>query len=331
VNRFPARSVQIDMAALWPGRRVLRMTLGSLWLIAGALQLQRFMFTRNFAHDVLGSAALSQPSPLRQVITLVERVVAADPVPWNWLLALAELAIGTGMVLGRTGMIARVACWGSVLAGLGIWVVGEGLGGVLTGTAALSTGAPGAALLYSLLTLTAWPKPTESGGEQPLPRRELRALWLAVWLLGALLAVVPEQWGAAGLGAQATMGWMMSPHITVGVSLAVATWLVPLPSVAAGLLSAGLVVGHAATGLSIRGSSALERAFVIAGGVLMLGYWVFAQGFGGISTGTATDVGSAPLVVVLAVAVLATPARHPDRAAVARAATTRRDALAVPK
>jgi hypothetical protein len=284
------------------GRRWLRAAVGALWLIAGGLQLQSFMFTRGFAQDVLGSAALSQPAPIASIIHTAERVVSAHPAPWNWVFALTELLIGAGLLFFRSGRVLRLACWGSVAFGAGIWIVGEGLGGLLNGTAALSTGLPGAALLYSLLTIAAWP--STAGEDRPLPQRTLRVLWSTVWVLGALFVFIPQQWGASGLSAQAAMGWMMSPHWTTGATLAVVNWLAALSAFAAVLVCVAIAVAHSTIGLAGWRFPAAERGFVIAGAVLALAYWVFGQGFGGVSTGTATDVGSGPVIIVLAAAVL---------------------------
>ena len=40
---------------------------------------------------------------------------------------------------------------------IGVWFLGEGLGGVTGGTATFLSGAPGAAALYAVLALAAWP------------------------------------------------------------------------------------------------------------------------------------------------------------------------------
>ncbi len=42
-------------------RRHLQITLGLLWLADGLLQLQPFMFTTGFAHQILAPAAHGQP------------------------------------------------------------------------------------------------------------------------------------------------------------------------------------------------------------------------------------------------------------------------------
>lgn len=285
-----------------PSRRGLRAAVGLLWLSAGALQLQPFMFTRAFAQDVVGSAAASQPAPLRQVIDTAEEVIGTHPAAANWLLAIAELAVGAALLLGRGRAVTRVACAASVAFGLGIWVIGEGLGGLLTGAAAVSTGAPGPALLYAVLTVAAWPR-----AAHPPSMRVLAGGWAAVWALGAALALTPAQWGARGLGAQAAMGWMMSPHWTAGTARALADRLAGLPpgaAVALSLLTVGL---HAAVAGAVVAPPRPGRVLLRAGAALSAAYWVFGQGFGGVATGTATDVGAGPVLLVLAITLLRLP------------------------
>lgn len=288
----------------------MRLAVGVLWVCAGLLQLQPFMFTKGFAGDVLGNAAHSQPAPLNRVITFTETVFAAHPVTCNWVLAIAELLIGTAMTMGNHGRLTRIACVASIGWGLGVWCIGEGMGGLPTGHAASSTGAPGAAALYVVLTIAAFPRRTAAGGEAPLPTRFLTRMWVLIWLVGAILAALPAQWGARGLSAQAGMGWMMSPSWATGSTLAVATWLHALPAVAAALASAAMITVQLGVGLGGLRRGAVGRVAVLVGGGLSLIFWMFGQGFAGISTGTATDVGTAPLVVLLAAGVLS---RRDDR------------------
>jgi hypothetical protein len=51
----------------------------------------------------------------------------------------------------------KLALGASVAWALGVWWFGEGLGGVLAGTASPVNGAPGAVLLYALLAVLLWP------------------------------------------------------------------------------------------------------------------------------------------------------------------------------
>ncbi|MEO8888315.1 MAG: hypothetical protein ABI429_03345 [Jatrophihabitantaceae bacterium] len=162
--------------------------------------------------------------------------------------------------------------------------------------------APGAAGLYVLLSLAAWPRPTAGGIEAPLPTRLLAGTWLLLWLIGTVLALLPAQWGAAGLGDQAAMGWMMAPSWAVRPTLAVAKWLAALTSLPAAALSLAVVIVLLALVLDARRGRPTRFA-LIAGAGLGLAFWMFGQGFGALTTGTATDVGTGPLVVVLAGAI----------------------------
>ena len=46
---------------------------------------------------------------------------------------------------------------------LGVWVIGEGLGMLFTGTATALTGAPGSVFVYGCLGLMAWPRRATAG------------------------------------------------------------------------------------------------------------------------------------------------------------------------
>jgi hypothetical protein len=302
-------------------RRRLRGAIGVLWVIAGGLQLQPFMFTGGFASDVLGSAALSQPAPLQKVIGLMARLVAAHPGYWNTVFAGGELLIGAAMLLSRAGLLARVACWSSVAFGTGVWVVGEGAGGLLTGHAALSTGAPGAALLYVVLTVAAWPALVggqSSQAERVLPASLLNRTWIFVWVCAALLALLPGQRGAKGLGDQAAMGWMMSPAWATHPTHALMTWLAGSTPWAAAAMSAAVVLVFLAVSSTPLTRGATSRCGLVAGVVLSLIFWMFGQGFGGLTTGTATDVGTGPLLVLLAIAMLSLRTASLDEPSIAQ-------------
>jgi hypothetical protein len=92
--------------------------------------------------------------------------VVADPITWsagliaghiavyNALFATTQLLLALGLLYRPT---ARVALTASIPWAIAVWWIGEGLGGVLGGTANPVTGAPGAAILYVFLALLAWP------------------------------------------------------------------------------------------------------------------------------------------------------------------------------
>lgn len=155
-------------------RRGVQLALGGFWLLDGALQLQPFMFTGGFAKHVLEPAAMGQPSFLQALVRLNASVVLWHPAVFDTFFALTQLALGAGLLWRRS---ARLALAGSVVWALGVWVTGEGMGGVLSG-AGLSAGAPGAALLYVALAVIAWPRP--AADEAPSPWSV--AIWSLLWL-----------------------------------------------------------------------------------------------------------------------------------------------------
>ena len=145
------------MAAL-DARRRLQLLLAGLWLLDGVLQLQSVMFTRQFP-AMLAESAAGQPGVVAAPVTWAARLIAGHPAPANAAFAALQIALGLGLAWRPA---VRPALAGSVLWGLAVWWLGEGLGGLLTGTASPVDGAPGAALLYAVVAVLLWPPRRES-------------------------------------------------------------------------------------------------------------------------------------------------------------------------
>ena len=111
---------------------------------------------RRFATQVIAPTAAGQPGWVSWPVHHAARVIGAHPGPADAVFALVQVAIGVGFLRRRS---ARVAAAASVLWALGVWFLGEGLGGLAGGTASWLTGGPGAAVLYAVLALAAWPAP----------------------------------------------------------------------------------------------------------------------------------------------------------------------------
>ena len=275
------------------GARGLRIGLGLLWLLDGALQLQPFMFTRAFSQSVLRGTAAGQPGVLRAPILWVAHLVAAHPVPWNLVFALVQIAIGIGLLVPATQRVALVS---SVFWAGGVWLFGEGLGNVLTGSGSPLTGAPGAVLVYGLLAVLAWP----SAPAQRY-RLGLRAAWAGLWTGSAVLWLLPSvrSPGAAADAIQGALpaapGWLQGTL----ASLAGAVGGQGL-SVALTLSLASLVIG---LGVFWR-RSRYQGYLVVAGTVLAMLLWVAGQSAGGLFTGQSTDPNIGPLFVLLGLALL---------------------------
>ena len=174
----PAGAAGAGVAAL-DARRRLQLLLAGLWLLDGVLQLQPVMFTRRFP-AMLAESAAGQPGVVAAPVTWAARLIAGHPAPANAAFAALQIALGLGLAWRPA---VRPALAGSVLWGLAVWWLGEGLGGLFTGTASPAGGAPGAALLYAVVAVLLWP-----------PRREVAAAGRA----GHTGSASPGRHGGAG-------------------------------------------------------------------------------------------------------------------------------------
>jgi hypothetical protein len=284
------------------GRRRLEIALGALWLLDGVLQFQPFMFTREFFLGIVGMANMGLPGPLSAVDSQVANLLVAHPVEWNAAFASLQVLLGLGLIYRRTARVALVA---SVPWALGVWVIGEGVGGLFMPGTSLLTGAPGAAVLYAVVAVVLWPT---------LPARVRdgigRGAWLAVWAGSALLeleginhapAVPAAQIAYGGAGQP---GWLRWLDQSVG----------HLIGQHGGEFALVLAVAAVLIGLGVLWPTS-RRPALLAGAVLGAAMGLVGQDIGGIATGHGTDPGAGPLLVLLACALwpVRTPATAPAR------------------
>jgi hypothetical protein len=291
-----------------PGwRRWPRLALGAAWLLDAALQVQPCMFTRGFAAQVLAPAGQGSPALVTGAVHAAARLVLASPALLNAAFAGLQLAIGAGLMWRRAS---RVALAAGVAWALGVWTVGEGLGGLATGSASPVTGAPGAALLYALIAVLAWPSARRAGRRQ----RAGRASWAALWGGSAVLMLQP-----ASLAAGALRG------AVAGQAHGEPGWVAGLDRVTAAAIGGhGTAISVAlAVAFALTGAGALlprtARPALAAGMLAALAMWAAGQDFGGILTGQGTDPGTGPLVVLLAAMLWPARTFRPSVAGPARA------------
>jgi len=218
------------VAALDP-RRMLQLALGALWLLDGMLQFQPVMFGKDFPQMLAGSAP-GNPALVARPISWSAAFIGHHVVVLNAIFAAIQLLLGLGIAWRPT---VRLALAGSVLWSLAVWWLGEGLGGVLAGTATPVDGAPGAVVLYGLLAaivLAAAFVIVALGTF--LPRRPARAAIILAVVVAAVL------WLAQGLGGILT-GSATDPNTGPLLALlALAFWPLSVPARSAGeTLSAG--------------------------------------------------------------------------------------------
>jgi hypothetical protein len=297
-SRFRGRAVRVGT------RRRLEMALGVLWLVDGVLQWQPSMFSSAFFGNMLGMANMGLPGPVSAVLFRVTDMLTAQPVIWNALFATLQLAIGAGLLWGRAASVARPV---SIAWALAVWVVGEGFGGLFMPGVSGLNGAPGAALLYVLVALILWPRRSGDGPAAAdaglLGGRGALWCWTVLWSGLALLelgganhaAVVPGA-EVANIG-EGEPGWLAGLNSHAGHVLAGHGALFALLAAVIGV-AVGWCVLH----------PAWRRTALAAGIAVAVLYGVFGQDLGGLLTGQATDPGTAPLFVLLALALW--PGRH---------------------
>src|SRR6185312_12231052 len=108
-------------------RRRLCQGLGLLWVLDGALQLQPYMWGPGFFADLIGMANMGLPHAAEQLDLDLTDVLAAHPLAWDLLFAGIQIGLGLGLLADRPRRFVLAA---SVIWGLGVWVVGEGFGGM---------------------------------------------------------------------------------------------------------------------------------------------------------------------------------------------------------
>jgi hypothetical protein len=277
-------------------RRDLQVALGVLWVLDGALQAQPFMFTRGFATQLIAGVGQGQPGFVSGPVHLASVVAAASPVVWNVLFVGIQLLLGIGLLVRRT---ARITLAASIVWALGVWYLGEGLSEMASGHASLITGAPGSALLYAVLAAAAWPR---GGTSKQAPASWLVPAWAVLWIGAAIFQLLPGQNTGAGVAGLLQSSAGAAPHWLARIDTSVANWAGQNGALAVSLLAViPLLVG---VGTLSRRS---RRWAVALGLVLSIGIWVFGQDLGQLYSGQATDPNSAPLIALMAVALL-TPA-----------------------
>ncbi len=293
----------VTASAFWEApdaRRWLQLGLATIWLLDAVLQFQSFMFTRAFGSDMLGSMAANNPWIVARPIALAAQEIGNHPELSNATFAVVQLVIALGIASRRTVKAALVA---SVVWSLGVWWFGEGLGGVLTGSASPLSGAPGAVVLYALLAVLLWPV-KDGGGEasfvaaRPLGPVVARSTWFVLWMSLAYFVLQPAERSPnaiqSALAAQASgePGWLASLDRDAAKAMAGHGLL--------GAIAFACVLGIVAVGIFFpRGLLPYVLGLAVAVAAVI---WVFGENFGALFTGSATDPNSGPLLVLLATA-----------------------------
>jgi hypothetical protein len=286
------------------GRR-LRLILAAIWLADAALQYQPFMFTKAFGR-MLAESAPGNPPAIADPITWSAGVIGHHPVAANAAFATIQLLLAIGIAWRPAVKFALAA---SMVWSVAVWWLGEGLGGVLAGSATPWNGAPGAVIIYALLAVLLWPADRDASASfvagRPLGRLPARLLWLALW--GSMAYFALQAASTAPQGLHDMLSAMASGE---------PGWIASIDHGAAALLaghgaqtSAVLAIAFEIVAMGIFLSAPFARVAVILAVAAAAVIWVIGENFGAIFTGSATDPNSGLLLGLLAVAYW--PARAP--------------------
>jgi hypothetical protein len=290
--RSPPRPRALD------ARRKLQLALAGIWLLDAALQFQPFMFTKAFSQTLAGAAS-GNPAVIAGPVTWSARIIGQQPAAANAVFATIQLLLALGLAWRPAVKVALAA---SAAWSLGVWWLGEGLGGVLTPSASPVNGAPGAAAIYALLAVLLWPAGRDGSppfaAARAIGALPARLLWLALW--GSLAYFALRAGNMMPQGMQDMISAMAAGE---------PGWIAAIDHGAAALLAhhgpqvsaiLAVVLEIVAVGVFLPAPAA--RGALIAAAAVALAIWVVGENFGAVFTGSATDPNSGPLLALLAAA-----------------------------
>ena len=279
-------------------KRSIQISLGVLWLIDGLLQLQPKMFTTDFAHKVINPAASGQPIFVAGPMHLAMTLLLHQPFLFNLCFATTQLVIGFLILKKKT---IRYGLIGSIIWGLSVWYLGEGLGGLAGGHATLFMGAPGAALIYAIISMAVLP--SRNNDNQGRPANWLAYVWMTIWL-GSVPLILWSQTTYRGLSSmllsmtKGAPGWLAHLDKSSGTYVAsTGNWFILF------IIILSLVAGF----MVILPGYYFRLAAVCVGIILSLAYWIVGQNLGTFYSGIATDPNTGPLLILLGIAILGSP------------------------
>jgi len=292
-------------------RKALQRILGALWLIDGLLQFQPQMFTMNMVNGIMKPMLNGQPGLFEPSLQFIVNQTTLHLTAVNLLIGIVQVCLGLGFLFLPDRWVKELVIV-SIVWEFIVWYEGEGMSMLLTGTASILTGAPGAVLLYPLLGFAVYPRKTSTADSQSatrkagddglLSRKYLRWVLAGFWCFAALLQLQPNWWQpgqiSQAIGAMVGQGGLntvLVDPVLQQVSNITANIEVPL-NIA--LIAVFLALG---IGLAVVKEEQL-RPFLIASIVASVVFWYLSEAFGMILTGMATDFNSGLLVVIMALA-----------------------------
>lgn len=303
-----------------------RRVLGVLWIADALVKLALPFGDRpgEQSYEQIMTAE-SAPPGFHQIFAWETNVFQAHPLLW-WLPAAVELSVGAWLVLRPASRRALAASAGWALV---VWAAGEGFGGLAAGGSLLA-GYPGAALLYAVASIVLFPRREERDGAGAAAEAGLlgqwgRVPWLVLWTGAAFFTAAPQN-GTNGMPFMLALDESEAPGPLHAMDAAELRWLTVGNTNLLGYAVAGACL---AIGFMVF-LGWLPRLFLSLSILITLAAWAAVENFGGILTGSAADVGTGPVWVLLALAFWPAAGIRASRAGepAPAAAAARRDSVA---
>ena len=325
-----AEGQAVSAAAEAPGRRLLRIGFGALWIFDGILQAQPKM-AGGLASQVIQPVAAASPTWVQRLANWGGTAWSYHPIQAGAASVWIQIGIGAWLIVASRGSWSRLAGVASIGWGLIVWVFGESFGGIFAPGLSWLTGAPGAVLLY--VTAGALIALPEGAWRSPRLGRLLLA-GLGLFFLGmALLQAWPGRgfWSGTVDGKPGTLAGMVQSMSATSQPHFLSSLLAGFGSLAASHgLAVNLVVVIALAALGViflTGRTRPVKWAVAFGIVFCLAAWVLVQDLGFLG-GLGTDPNSMiPMILLFSAGYLAL-APAPQEATVVQEATVLQEVTA---
>ncbi len=205
-----------------------------------------------------------------------------------------QITIGVGLLLVSRKLLLKSILLLSIVWGTIVWVLGEGLGGTLTGGASYLSGFPGSALIYVMVAAILLPDITDE-----MAAKIMSAFIFSVFLISAIEQAMPSNayWSGSALSSLASaMASNIQPVFLQHTISAFSTVLLANPLVWNAVIVAAFLIISA---LWIR-SRKIAAWVTVA---ISLFVWVFFQDLG-IIGGYGTDPNTALPVMLISAALV---------------------------
>lgn len=266
-------------------RTYLRWGFGAIWLVDGILQFQSSM-PLGLANNVVRPLAAGTPSWLHSLMIDGINVWNAHPVALA--AGVAWFQVGVGLIIlvsrGRTG---RWAALVSAIWAAGIWLIGNGAGGIFVHGATILFGWPGATLIYVVAGVWLFVKPKRFHDD--FSRFVLRFTSLLF-----LIAIIFQSLPAAGFwhGGNANALTAMTKSMTTIAQPHPLAWIVREGGILSGRMGGGfnviIILWLFITGVGLWRATSTHRTWSVYSAVVgCLALWVVAEDsalYGGLST-----------------------------------------------